>query len=272
MYNLKLYLKSKYFKISILTIIILTGINIFLYIKNTNILGSWVSGANKFAFWNYVMHYSYGSVLMFLSPIIICISSVYSFYSKSKGSVLKNELLKKPYSDVIIKEIFESYLKAMLPFLLVSILVFLIGSLLLPSDIPNRVADQYKTFDYLSAGTPYMFWFLSNVALILYTVFITNISYIVLYVVKKFEAVIIATAITVNVANFIVGNISILVAKILSSQYLLDYAYQINLFEGYYVQSTAQRAIAHTSIFILVTFVIMYFLYHDKEKVVRHFE
>lgn len=274
MNELKIYFKSKEFLISTLIIIGLTGINIYSYIKNTYIGdGDFIDGVNRFSFWNYVMHYNFGSLLMFLSPIIICILSLSMFYYKLSGSFFKDQLLRNNYNKIIRNEIFFSYFKAILPFLTVSFLVFLLGCLLFPAEITNTMySDQLTLFNHKDIYNPYLFVAFSNLLLILYLIMVVNFGIIVLRITKKLNISLITTFIIINAVNFIVGNVAIFIGEALANQDILNYSYNINIYEGYFVQSTIFRGFLHTTIYIVITLILIYIKYRNKELLVNEFD
>lgn len=274
MTKIKQYFKSKDFIAIFLLICTFSTINIYTFIKNTYLgNGLFIDGVNCFSFWNYVLHYNLGSILMFLSPFLICLSSLNILYHEFTGSIFKNELMREKYGKVLIKKITFSYFKAWIPFTINSVIVFILGLIMFEKNIPNTIyANQYINFSYNGVSNPYLFFLLSNVSLLLYVILIVNICIIIIKISKKRLVSYVITFVFINALNFVIGNFSILIAKIIGNPVLLNYAYNINIYEGYFVQSTILRAIIHTSILDLITIFVLFILYKNKEKVVLDFE
>lgn len=274
MTKIKLYLKSKEFLISMSIITLFSLLNIYAFLKNTYLGdGAFLDGVNRFSFWNYVLHYNFGSILMFLSSFIICILSLNKFYNEINGSFLKNQLLRENYNKVMIKKVIFCYIRSYIPFILNSIFVFLLGSILFSDSIPNTIyANPYINFKYYGILNPYLYCLLNSLSLLLYVIMVTNIGLIVLKITKKMSVSAVVTFVSINALNFIIGNLSIIIAKIIGSESMINYAYNINIYEGYFVQSTVLRALLHTGIMVIVTLCILFVKYKNKEKVVLDFE
>ena len=175
MENLKIYLKSREFIVCSLLMLILMMIGIFDYFSyasggRVSLFPEWV---NRFSFWRHTMYYGTGSILMFLSPFIINILALTHFYNKIKGSYLKDVLLRQSYKKVITKNIVFAYIKSYLPFLIMSVLIFFLGSILYTSALLNTEwSDPYTMFRYIGDFSPYVYIFLCHIALLLYDIMI----------------------------------------------------------------------------------------------------
>lgn len=270
---LKLYFKSKEFLLSITIIGILTILNICSYFINTITYDGLMDGVNCFSFWNYCLHYNLGSAVMFLSPILISILVLPNFFHKFFGSFLKSSLLRQKYLVLFLKELICSYFKAWFPFALTSLTLFVIGYIVLPHDITNIIyANQYTMFDYIGFNSPYTFVLFSFIQIFMYVIMVVNIGLIVLYFSKKILVSFIITFVTMNAINLIVGNVLIFIGQSLSNEKFLNYVYNVNVYEGYFVQSTMSRAIIHTSIYALITTIIIIIVYSNKERLVLNSE
>lgn len=175
------------------------------------------------------MYYNGGSVIMFLSPFIISLLSISNLFYKFRGSYFKDLLLRQNYKT-IIKEFICSYLKAIFPFLFVSIFVFILGLCLFPSDVPDvSFYDVYISFEYVDVSNPFLYIFLAHIAMILYVLVISNISFIVLRITKKMTVSIILTFALVNVINFVISNISALLNNAIGNSALINHLYLFNI-------------------------------------------
>lgn len=268
MFETKLYFKSKEFILTMIVLSLLTTTNIYMYFRNS--VES--LGLNRFAFWNYVTHYDLGSILMFLSPLLISFLSISILLSKMNGNYFKAMLTKSTYKKTLISEVLKAYLKGWFPFAFVSIIVFLIGIFALPSNIVNAYADQYTNFSHVGINSPYVFVILSVLLLLEYSMLITNVALVSMYITKKINICILSTLIFTNALNFIIGNFSIITAKIIGTKEAIKYAHSINIYEGYFVQSNLINSFVHTSIYLILSVIVVFFVFQDKERVVRNFE
>lgn len=275
MLKLKEYFKSKEFiiSISIILVFIIYNIGDYIYYTTGKVDASFPELVNCFAFWRHTMYYNGGSVIMFLSPFIISLLSISNLFYKFRGSYFKDLLLRQNYKKTIIKEFIGSYLKALFPFLFISIFVFILGLCLFPSDVPDvSFYDVYISFEYVDVSNPFLYIFLAHIAMILYVLVISNISFIVLRITKKMTVSIILTFALVNVINFVISNISALLSNAIGNSALINHLYLFNIYEGYMVQSTVYNALINMGILFVITTVIVLFIYRNKEQVVRHFE
>lgn len=274
MKDIKLYFKSKEFIVSTFIIMVFLGINIYFYFKETYMgNGIFIEGVNRFSFWNYVMHYNFGSFVMFLSPIIISVLSLSSFYYKMSNSFMMGQLLRKEYKKIIIKEIILSYLKSIFPFIIASILIFILGSCLFTSENINLMYyDSRTSFHFIGKYNPYTFIIMYNLLLISYIVMIVNFGLIVLRITKRLNISIIVTFICTNALNFLVGNIAMFIGDVFSSKVISSYVANINIYESYTIQSTIFRAFIHTAIYIFISLLVIHIKYRSKEKMVNDFD
>ena len=275
MRQLKFYFKSKEFIICSLVIIILISLGVYDYFQYASgtIDASFPEWINRFSFWRRVMFYGSGTIIMFLSPFIIGILSLNAFYYKIKGSYLKNSLLRQDYNKMITKEIILSYIKAYLPFFILSLFVLILGSILYTTKISNyQYADSYTEFSYVGNFGPYAYIMLCQVALFLYVIMIVNIGFIVLRYTKKIMVTLILSFAIVNALNFLIGNFGMLLEQIIGNNFFVNHLLSFNIYEGYMVQSTVINAIINMGILALLSGIVLYFSYRNKERVVRDFE
>lgn len=258
------YFKSKEFILSMFILLTMTFVNILSGLISTNR----IEGVNCFSFWNYSLHYGIGSAVMFLSPIIIAYISLTDFYYKFFGSYLKNAMLRKKYFKIFFKELFLSYIKAWVPFAIISLISFIFAYMKFPHNIITTYASQYTMFKYEGLTNPYIFIALSFVQTFLYVIMITNISLIILYLTKKLMVSYIITLVATNAINIIVGNVLIFIGESIGNEKFLNYIHNVNVFEGYFVQSNMINAILHTSIYVFITFITVIAIYRKKEKLV----
>lgn len=275
MSSLKIYFKSKEFIFSLITIFILvivSAINYFICMGNIE-LCYFPQWANRFAFWRYVLNYNAGGMIMFLSPFLISLLALTSFAFKLKGSYFKDVLLRQSYKKTILKELLFSYLKAYFPFFLISLLMFFLGSCLYQPDLLNtNIADPFTEFRYVGNFGPYIFFILWHFSFFLYTIMIVNIGYIILRITRRLTVSLILTFAAVNALNYIISSLGTILETLIGNNLLVEHLNLFNIYESYYIRSSITNAIIHTSIMVIITFIIVFFCYRKKEKVVRDFE
>ncbi|MEG0022288.1 MAG: hypothetical protein RSB77_01830 [Bacilli bacterium] len=253
---------SKDFLLIFLIILLLISINIYSFFESTYYLNE----VNAFSFWNYILHYGLGSLIMFLSPIFISYLTINEFAHKINGSLCKDETMRIGYKKMIKRNFISSYLKAIIPFLILYFVTFIIGQVLFSKTIIfDNYYDPKIDFYYDSVSSPYIFLLLSFISLIMYIINIANISLIILKKVKKHIQTILLTFLVINAINFIVGNTLIIISKIIGNTQLIEYCLNINFYEGYYVQSTILRSVLHTSIYFIIINIILYYSYRKKD-------
>ena len=182
-------------------------------------------------------------------------------------------MLRQNYKKLLNKEIIKAYIKAYLPFFLCSLFVFLIGSIFYTAKISNlKYADPYTTFSYVGNFSPYIYILLSQISLLFYVILIINISLIVLRYTRKMIVTLILSFALINALNFLISNISIILKNIFGANPIINHLIKFNIYEGYMVQSTVINAIINMGVLAIVTGIIVYFVYHNKESLVRDFE
>ncbi len=275
MENLKVYLKSREFIVCSLLMLILMMIGIFDYFSyasggRVSLFPEWV---NRFSFWRHTMYYGTGSILMFLSPFIINILALTHFYNKIKGSYLKDVLLRQSYKKVITKNIVFAYIKSYLPFLIMSVLIFFLGSILYTSTLSNTEwSDSYTLFRYVGDFSPYVYIFLCHIALLLYDIMIVNIGLILLRKTRKLTVTLLLSFVVINALNFLIGNMDKFIEMCIGKNFLTEHLSVFNIYEGYMVQSSVMNAIINMGILAFITGLLVWKLYKNKESLVRDFE
>lgn len=227
---------------------------------------------NRFSFWEYSFHRGMITIVMFLLPAIVCFISLYDFSEKTGGSYFKSVLLRQKYSDYFKRELLTSYLKIIIPFLLISILIFIMGSLLYKAEITNiTYADIYSEFNYLTNYSPYYHVFISNIIIAFFLGFVFNISLVLYRVVKKISLATILTFIATNVLNFIISGIFTILAPFFNSEVALRFE-SFNMYNGYLGGYYINFNLCVFFILFIISLFLTIVLYNNKEKVVLAFE
>ncbi len=274
MYQFKLFLKSKEFIFSFLILKMLTIYNIFTYFDQALIFNKHIyEGVNAFSFWKYVRTYNIGSIIVFITPIIIIINSLTFFSENITGSILNARLLKEKYNTILKKLIMQAYIRSFIIPLLLSIIILIIGLLVFPHTVP---AENYgdPLLDFFDEGimNPLLYVIYSMPLLIIYCFVITNFGLIAYKFTKKLNIAIIFGFVLINVVNIIVGNIGTFIAKILPNIKRFQHFQTINIYEGYSIHSTILNGYINIIIYLCISTYIVHRLYKTKESLVLEFE
>lgn len=274
MYQFKLFLKSKEFIFSFLILTILTVYNIYNYFDQALIFNKHVyEGVNAFSFWKYIRTYNIGSIIIFITPIIIIINSLTLFSENMTGSVLSARLLKEKYNMLLKKQILNAYIRSFITPLLLSIIILIIGLLVFPHIVPvESYGDPLLDFFDEGITNPLLYVLSSMPLLIIYCFVITNFGLIAFKLTRKLNISIILGFVLINIVNIIVGNIGTFIAKILPNIKVLQHFYTINIYEGYSVHSTILNGYINTIIYFFISAYIVHRLYKIKESMVLEFE
>src|SRR5574344_194281 len=271
--NLKTYFKSRYFIIPLLILLAFAVFNSYCYfncayqdynyyINNyTKVTFNQflpLLGFNRFSFFTNFFLYNYtGDIFSFLIPGIVVYSGISLTNDKLNGSTLKDTLLRKDYKKMMIKELFGSYIKAYLPFFITMIIVLIVGCVFFPTTTYYIESNghRYDVFKGVFAN-PYIDIAFAFLWMFLYCIIEVNFSYIVMYKVKNIYGNIIVTLVTMIASLYISGTF---ISTHLSPFLFVDF--------NQYFDNTI------SSIFyIVLTSIPLYFLYRNKERVVRNFE
>lgn len=265
------YFKTKSFFCLFIIILFLFLYNAYTFFQRYNMLA--IENVTSFSFWNYMRVYGVGELIMFFSPIAILILGINKIHKKITTSFLNFELIRTEYKSKMLKELILCYFKGSVVFISISVIIFVIGLILFPSDLSILTYKDYLTyFPDEAIANPFLYVFLYHILILLFCMFIINIGLIIMYYIKDFILIIVASFITINGINFILGNVILFVAKIINNESFIDYAYDVNVYEGYMVQGTIGQAFLDIGILYIITLFIVMILYKNKEKVVMRFD
>lgn len=269
--------KSCFFKFNIymffvILVLIFTILNAFQFIQLYNIeIDKHL--ITSFSFWKYMRVYGVGTLIMFFSPIIINSVGLNLLYEKINSNFLKFELLRVNYNKKMLKELVLCYWKGMSIFIILSIVIFIIGMLIFSNDLGDIYYSTYLTSFHTEAiNNPYLYLILYHILIGLFCMFIINIGLICMYYIRNFYLIIIASFITINSINFVIGNLINTLASIIGNETFIWYAFNCNVYGGYMIQGTMSQGFIDTFILYIVSLIIVIYLYKDKEKVVMNFD
>ncbi len=270
-------MKKTYHIISIetfLSLIIILIIDLFAAIEFIGKMNStlhYPNGIDWFQFWTSILHGNIGSIVMFLSPILVAILATTTINKEFTGSILKNKLLRVSYKKAINRSLASAYVKSYFPFFINYILILIIGIIIYT---PAIIKENYCEAFYINYGieSPITLIIISFILLLLYTSSLANISLITMRYIKKYILNIFASFAIMFFSNYIVANGSMVLAKIIGNETFIKHAYSINFYNGYIIMDTIHIALIQMLILFIITFSVTKILYSNKEKVVRHFE
>ena len=75
-----------------------------------------------------------------------------------------------------------------------------------------------------------------------------------------------------NALNFILGDLTTIICNIYKSEALEQYFHYFNVYDSYIITSNIYEGIINTSAIVVLTYIIMIFLYKNKERLVLAFE
>lgn len=286
MIKIKHYFKSKEFIITIMILLISAAFGIYKYFNEYTVIQGYfnyseavnsfdsyqfmLDSFNRYSFWYYTKNENLGSLVMFLSPVLISLLALHQSATKLTGSMAKDILMREKYSTVCLKTLLLSYVKAYFPFAIISLVLFIIGAIFFSGNILNTfIADQFTMFRTHGLSSPLLCVGLSFISLLLYVMMIVNISYIAFRITKKKSVTLILTLIIVNILNYVVSYVGDFIMMLFHVDYEWLYC---NIYEGFLNQYGYVHSIVLMLIVFLVTCIPLFLMYRKKEKVVMSFE
>lgn len=269
MRDLKYYIKSKEFIITTLILFIFVIVNIFPDLRYGYFF---LEFKDSFAFWQVILTYGYGSYLQVILPLLVLFASLKNVYFKFTGSYLKNVLLKEKYSSFLKNEIFKGYIQAYIPLFLVVSFVLILSFILYPSVLtPVSPTSEYL---YLSGiiTNPYVYIIFTYLCRFFFVASIVNIGILLIYYTKKLYVSILTGFIAFHLINFLFQYIMQTIGYYIGGSMLQQFFSNFSLMQGYVCAPNTVLSLIISAVFFFITLTILYFVYKNKEKVVRNFE
>ena len=256
----------KKYKISIIVLLILMIISLINYFISVYTPFGKIDTTqiSSYSFWFYTFNFGIGSVIGFLSQVIIPIVCVYSFFNIIKTGFIQNVITRMSYKKYIFENIVLCYKKAILLFPLFSVIMFIIASFLFTNEISNGSLHIYHFPSALN--NPLLHVFLSFISITLYSFTIVGITIILSKYFNKFYIVLALTLMSVFLIAFVEGNF---VSNFLYSITDNSLFYNINIYDDYFcARGNFLINIVFGIIRNIILIIVMYFTYRDSEKVV----
>lgn len=245
-----------------LTMFLILGIYVYLVCKSANL----TSTLNL-----------YGKVIdnlfliQWILPLIIIVFSTYDFYKIINTGFIKNMCYRKDYGEIIKKYILNSWLKAILVFLIPNILIFIIC--LFYSDF-----NLYDSAVFVSSSINNNLFFTVIIYYIFYAVFCCNLGLIIMRNKKKYLIVLILSIIVyITLAVFLELGLEVLLDNFATQNpkfliYTTEFTglslfsvfpfYYVNIDSGHYI------SLLFMGLLVIYTSLIVYLIYSDKERII----
>ena len=262
------YLKSKEFIISVLIIL---GFVLWNCIdaKRMGLIGPF---NDKFGFWYDTLFSGHGEYLVIMLIFIFGFTSSKRLYQELTSSVLKNSIIRTDYKKYIKKRIITAYLKAVSPLYLVSIGLLIYGAIRYPGPL---VVGDYSYGLMLMRGVitnPYIYVIITHIDWLLYASAVVNIVFIFIYLTKKLYVSLIASFLFVIFFDIFTQLLTVIIPDILGSETLKSALRGYNLYSCISSDIDILWSFIPAILFFILTSIIFYFVYKNKERTVLNFE
>lgn len=266
MKKIKNYILSKEFIITLLIIAFMVFINI----KYPEQLGFVLPEyKDAFAFWKSSLFGNFNDYLVILLPMLFAFCSTKKIFYELSGSTLKDTILREDYRKYLLKSIFLTAFKAVIPIYIVSTIILVIGL----AKYGKVLAACDGIVTCFSIGgivtNPFIYVVLTYVLWYLFALIYLNIVYMFFYLIKKYYVALLASYISFIVLDFALQAISALISMLFDNgrmRFIYDIVYGIN------PTSNIISCLLIITSFLAITFFVIKLIYKDKERVVINFE
>lgn len=248
-------------KIFILTIFIVVLIAIYLYSESKTIIKE--NGLEPYSLWYNLLNGHYGQYMIILSPILIAMAISYNFFKRIHSGIYKYIIMREDYSKYLIKEILWMYVKSLLLFpLLFLVLFFVLWLLFKNCSITGHYSATIYNFPDLLNISNFQYILIESLSVYFFSLVVVNISIILIPFIKKFYLLIILIFIIINFYNFAIANI---IDTVLETNCF-------NIYNGYMINGDTymDAAFLHMGLLIVFTGFIIYFIYKNKERITKN--
>ena len=228
---------------------------------------------------DYDMFYHFGEIInnnsiffAFYSCLFIMLPAIYVFNKKTKKGNIKNQLTRSNYKDFLKKE-YRNSLKAALILPCTMLFILLICGLC----TSFKVMDPNK-FQFIS----YYFYPLLNkqfvfVAFLIATIFIQsiffiNIAYIINYYCKNLILTILGCYISFYIIELCLEAVSAITVNVFDVSSSLAWVLTLTTVWDYYLIDSLWLPLIVNLVYMIISYLIMKFVYRSKEKMVMNCE
>ncbi|MEG0221681.1 MAG: hypothetical protein RR702_04725 [Clostridia bacterium] len=229
---------------------VITVICMLEYFVKANFQAEHVSG---YAFWKYVKTSMLGEIAMMMSVFIVATGCVYKFSKQIKSGFFKNLITREKYKKFLVSSLANVYLKAVIILPAMSVIAFVIGILMYGTNIDVNSNGSYLTSFYQAGmNNPLLYVVLATVLLAMFSIVISNLALIIDKKIRHFSVTLILTFLAFNVLS-----------------YPTMFLFKVNLFYAYQPPANGLTATYIIySILTIITTLITYLMYKNKEKLV----
>ncbi|MDD2391780.1 MAG: hypothetical protein PHU94_02440 [Bacilli bacterium] len=223
------------------------------------------------------------ALLMVIAPLVVIMASTYTFYNFFNSSVWKNHFIRNEYKKEIKKQFKKVYKYALiLPIfiLLLMVICFIIsGNLDIIGTIKRDLDNVHFGLEYFYISNSFelikfiKFIFYYFIGLILWSLFYVNVFLIIM---RKS----IPYAVNVILSYLIIIGIDIILEVFLGSIFYFKFGfsnkviYSLNIFNYWTYQQlySIDLYMIYTLLFVVITSIIIHFLYKEKWSVIERNE
>lgn len=260
--------KNKYISlISSLSVLLIAifVIGIFLYREYS----LWYKGnielekcISSYSIWYNIFGSRIGSMMAIISPIIIILGAMQPLLIELNSGIHKYIMMRKEYNKYIINEIIKSYVTSLFIFPLMFILVLILCLILFPNNINELNISSLCYFQSSHVLRPLEYVFSQTLLVFLYSILMINFGIITMRFVKKTPLVLVGSFLVINFFNLFVNSI-LLIFKDTDL---------FNIYNAFLTQRMDYIGITFLIIiiYIIITWIVIYFLYRKKDKLVNN--
>lgn len=232
-----------------------------------------MKGLNALSFWYFVRTIDVGEIVLFLSPILICIFSTTSFYKELSSGIYQNILLRMSYRKYIVRNIIKAYIKAILFTILFSIVIFGLGKFFFSDNIVYQ-NSMYSVLSLpnLMSLNQYSYFLLSLLYNVLFSIVIVNISLIIFSKVKQHHIAVIKMFIILMFVNYGIYFLLTLFSKYFPTFNLFYIAESINIFQGYIPDTNLILSGISLIVWFILSLIVLLTSFKNKQKVFDLYE
>ena len=254
--------RHKEFLMIFIFILITVIINYFVGSRNLDEME--LSKVSGYSFWEYSLSGGVSTVLLIIAPLLIIVACFLSFFNELKTGFIEYRILRIPYKKYFKKALGKCYIKSILLFPLLSLVIFMIGILIFGTEIHSGVGLIHFT----SKQIPLLFVCFSMIGIILYGILSINIALILAKFFNKFYLVLISLFMSMFFVGYIEANY---IFKVLAGIFSNSKLGNVSLFDLYFTtlsQPDWFLTIGLGLIRIMISGLVVYQLYKNQEGVI----
>lgn len=251
----------------IIFIFALLMINLIYFIKTTAFwTPSLLPYLNTYSMWYCVKNEHIGSIILMLTPFLIIMPCLQQYIEIRKSGLAEIVILKKNYCSFLIQQITHSYKKSILILPLIYLILLIVTFIIFPNQSFYYISG-YKVFQFADDWIhhPYLYIMIMTFFSYILSIFFINVGYIVARKEKNFFLVVIKSFLIINFYNYLFSGI------IMQTIYEITGWSFFNSFNIYFLYDNGPiRSVWTTGlagcIHLLISFIVLYLSYKNKER------